>query len=82
MPTKERLGPDDCENLQDCRKPAIQLDKETAIMVREPDATMQPAPQDNQLMSKHRILSFKPQLRNGKAWTARTKQSNLPIRPA
>src|SRR5713226_6356726 len=24
---------------------------------------MQPAPQDNQLMSKHRVLSFKPQLR-------------------
>jgi hypothetical protein len=32
-------------------------------MVREPDATMQPAPQDNQLMSKHRVLSFKPHLR-------------------
>src|ERR1700716_4074268 len=32
-------------------------------MVRRPDATMQPAPQDNQLMSKHRVLSFKPQLR-------------------
>src|SRR5712672_620111 len=32
-------------------------------MVREPDATMQPAPQDNQLMSKHHVLSFKPQLR-------------------
>src|SRR5260221_4536012 len=32
-------------------------------MVREPDATMEPAPQDNQLMSKHRVLSFKPQLR-------------------
>src|ERR1700716_2183494 len=32
-------------------------------MVREPDATMQPAPQDNQLISKHRVLSFKPQLR-------------------
>jgi hypothetical protein len=32
-------------------------------MVRKPDATMQPAPQDNQLMSKHRVLSFKPQLR-------------------
>jgi hypothetical protein len=32
-------------------------------MVREPDAAMQPAPQDNQLMSKHRVLSFKPQLR-------------------
>jgi hypothetical protein len=39
------------------------LDKEPAIMVREPDATMQPAPQDNQLMSEHRVLGFKPQLR-------------------
>src|ERR1700730_6488655 len=32
-------------------------------MVRQPDATMQPTPQDNQLMSKHRVLSFKPHLR-------------------
>jgi hypothetical protein len=32
-------------------------------MVGEPDATMQPAPQDNQLMSKHRVFSFKPYLR-------------------
>jgi len=32
-------------------------------MVREPDATMQPAPQDIQLMSKHRVLSLKPHLR-------------------
>src|ERR1700688_3302794 len=63
MPTHERLGPDDCENLQDRRKPTIQLDQEPAIMVREPDATMQPTPQDIQLMSKHRVLNFKPQLR-------------------
>jgi hypothetical protein len=32
-------------------------------MVREPDATMEPAPQDIQLMSKRRVLSLKPQLR-------------------
>src|SRR5450432_2854793 len=32
-------------------------------MVRESDATRQPTPQDNQLMSKHRVLSLKPQLR-------------------
>jgi hypothetical protein len=32
-------------------------------MVRKPDATRQPAPQDIQLMSKHRVLSFKPYLR-------------------
>jgi hypothetical protein len=60
VPTHERLGPDDCDNLQDCRKPAIQLDKEPAIMVREPNATTRPAHQDNQLMSKHRVLGFKP----------------------
>src|SRR5215472_14840132 len=63
VPTHERLGPDDCESPQDCWKPAVQLDKEPAIMVREPDAPMQPAPQDNQLMSKHRVLGFEPQLR-------------------
>src|ERR1700687_5215012 len=63
VPTHERLGPDACENLQGLWKATIQLDKEPAIMVREPDATMQPTLQDNQLMSKHRVLSFKPQLR-------------------
>jgi len=62
VPTHECLGPDDCENLQDRRKPAIQLNQEPAIMVREPDATRQPTPHDNQLMSKHRVLSLKPQL--------------------
>src|SRR5258706_11645354 len=39
VPTHERLGPDNCENLQDRWKPAIQLDKEPAIIVREPDVT-------------------------------------------
>src|SRR5258707_15263681 len=32
-------------------------------MVGEPDATTQPTPQDNQLMSKHRVLSLQSQLR-------------------
>src|ERR1700723_4388893 len=32
-------------------------------MVRQPDATMQPTSQDDQLMSKHRVLGFKSQLR-------------------
>jgi len=63
LDANQRLGPADGEDRQDRWKPAIQLDKEPAIMVREPDATMRPAPQDNQLMSKHRVLSFKPQLR-------------------
>src|SRR6202047_4233566 len=79
MPTHERLGPDDCDNPQDFWKPAIQLDKEPAIMVREPDATMQPTPQDNQLMSKHRVLRFKPQLRlewRGQDGQKETEQPN------
>jgi opacity protein-like surface antigen len=42
-------------------------------MVREPDATMQPSPQDNQLMSKRRVLSFKPQLRL--EWRGQDSQS-------
>jgi hypothetical protein len=37
--------------------------KKPSIMVRQPDATVHPTPQDNQLMSKHRVLGFKPQLR-------------------
>jgi len=32
-------------------------------MVGEPNATMEPTLQDDQLMSKHRVLGFKPQLR-------------------
>jgi hypothetical protein len=73
VPTHERLGPNDCENLQDCWKPAIQLDKEPAIKVREPNATTRPAPQDNQLMSQRRILGFKPQLRP--EWRGQDAQS-------
>jgi hypothetical protein len=48
-------------------------------MVREPDATRQPAPQDIQLMSKHRVLSLKPQLRlewRGQDGQSETEQSN------
>src|ERR1700687_767819 len=56
-------------------KPAIQLDKEPAIIVREPDATMQPTLQDNQLMSKHRVLGFKPQLRL--EWRGQHGQSEI-----
>ncbi|MCA6111515.1 hypothetical protein [Bradyrhizobium cenepequi] len=40
VPTRERLGPDDREDLQDRWKPAIELNEEPAIIAREPDATM------------------------------------------
>jgi len=63
MPTQERLGTDDRENLQDRRKPSIQLDEEAAVVVGEPDPAAQFTPQNDQLMSKYRILRFKPNLR-------------------
>ena len=63
MPTHERLGSDDRKNLQDRREPSIQLDKEPAIAVGEPDPPLHLTPQDDQLMSERRILCFKPALR-------------------
>jgi len=50
-------------------------------MVREPDATMQPPPQDHQLMSKRRVLSFKPQPRlerRGQNGQHETEQPDYP----
>jgi hypothetical protein len=49
--------------METSNKAAIKLDKEPAVTVRQPGATMQPAPQYIQLTSKHRVLSLKPQLR-------------------
>src|SRR6202045_15294 len=63
MPTHERRGTDNRENRQDRWKPAIQLDEEPTIVVREPDAATKRAPQNNQLMSERGILSLKPDLR-------------------
>src|SRR5450830_1129247 len=63
MPPHERLRLDDREDLQNRRKPAIQLDKKPAVVVRQPDSAMHITPQNDQLMSERRILSFKPNLR-------------------
>jgi len=63
MPTHQRLGLDDRENLQGRRKPSIQLDQEPAIVVRELDPALHLTPQNDQLMPKCRVLCFKPALR-------------------
>ena len=42
------------KNLQDRREPSIQLDKEPAIAVGEPDPPLHLTPQDDQLMSERR----------------------------
>src|ERR1700692_3040976 len=42
---------------------AMQLDEEPAVVVGRLSSPPHPAPHDDQLMSEHRVLSFKPQLR-------------------
>src|ERR1700726_4365731 len=63
MPTHEGVGPDDCEDLKDRREPTIKLNEEPAIVVRKLGPTPDLAAQDDQLMSKRRILRLKPALR-------------------
>jgi hypothetical protein len=63
MPTHHRLGSNDHESRKDRREPAIELDEEPAIVVREANPAFQLASQDDQLMSKHCILRLKPDVR-------------------
>jgi hypothetical protein len=56
----ERLGADECKDMQDRRKPSIQLDKEPTIVVGEPGPAAHLTPQNHQLMSECRILRLKP----------------------
>jgi hypothetical protein len=59
MPTHQRLGPDDREDLQNRRKPSIELDQKPAIVIRKPGPATHLTPQNDQLMSECRILCFK-----------------------
>jgi len=63
MPTHQRFGSNNHENRKDRREPAIELDEEPAVVVREASPALQLASQDDQLMSKHCILRLKPHLR-------------------
>jgi hypothetical protein len=63
MPAYECLRLDDRDDLQNRQKPSIQLDQEPAVIVRQPDPAMHLAPQNDQLMSEHSILSLKSALR-------------------
>jgi hypothetical protein len=51
------------KNLWDRWEPAVNHDEVPAIIVRTPDAGLEPAPQNSQLMPKRRVLSLKLYLR-------------------
>src|SRR5258707_15472713 len=63
MPPHQRFGLDNRNDLQDRWKPSIHLDEEPAVVVGRLSSTPHPPPQDDQLMSEHRILRLKPDLR-------------------
>src|SRR5260370_31434882 len=63
MPAHQRLGTEDRDDLQDRRKPTIELDEEPAIVFCEPSPAFQLTPKDDQLMSENRIIRLKPALR-------------------
>jgi hypothetical protein len=49
MPTHQRFGSNNHENRKDRREPAIELDEEPAVIVREANSALQLAPQDDHL---------------------------------
>jgi len=63
MPTYQRFGSKNHENGKDRREPAIELNEEPAVVIRETSPALQLTPQDHQLMSERGILSLKPDLR-------------------
>ncbi|MGA8155419.1 MAG: hypothetical protein WB822_04225 [Rhodoplanes sp.] len=62
MPAYQRLGPYNQHCREDRREPAIELDKEQAVAVVEPDATPHSSVQHNQLLPKGGIFGFKSDL--------------------
>jgi hypothetical protein len=77
VPTHQHFRLDDPHDLQDGRKPSVHLQEEPAIVVGRLSATPHPAPQDDQLMSEHRILRLKPALqleRRGQHGQNKTEQ--------
>jgi hypothetical protein len=63
MPTHQRFRLDNRHDLQDRGNPAVHLNEEPAIVVRKVGSPYHLSLQNDQLMSKYRILSLKPALR-------------------
>jgi hypothetical protein len=78
-PAHQCLRLENREDLQNRWNSPIQLDKEPAVAVRQPDPALSLTPQYNQLMSKNRIFGLKSAFRFewcGQAKTAITKHSS------
>ena len=83
MPTNQRLGPNDVNDLENGREPARQLDEEKAVAIGQPN----PAPalplQHDQLLPQRRDLSLDRRFDlNGETKMARTNQRSPITRSA
>jgi hypothetical protein len=74
VPAHQRLGLDDRHGLEDRPKPAIQLDEEQAIAIREVNATSHLALQHSQLM-EHGFLCLKSAPRLGRRGEHRKEEA-------
>ncbi len=63
MPAYQRLRTDHGYQLEDRRKPAIELDEEQAIGVAKLNAAVHLASKDDKLMPEYCVLGFEPTLR-------------------
>jgi hypothetical protein len=63
MPTHYGLELNNREDIEDRWEPSIQLHKEATVAICQPGAAPSLAPQNDQLLSQRRILSFKPAFR-------------------
>ena len=63
MPPHQRFRLNNCNDLQNRRKPSIHLEEKPAVVIGEPSPAFQLTPQDEQLMSENRILRLQPALR-------------------
>jgi hypothetical protein len=72
MPPHERFGTNNRENVQDRRKPSIQLDEEPTVVVRQWGPALRLTPQYDQLMPENRIFCLKSGLR--REWRGQSGQ--------
>ena len=71
------LGPNNCDGLEDCGKPSIQLDEEQTITVRESDTAAHLPPQYDELMSERSVFCLKSLFDlNGETNRARQRQNS------
>ena len=63
MPPHQPLRLNDIDDVQNRRKPSIQVDKKPAVVVRQRDSARHFTPQNHQLMSECHVPCFEPALR-------------------